>query len=423
MRQSRRADAGPARGASGRLHRVGARIPARVLWALVLACAAPACERKAPPPAPSRPAIAEPGRVTLTPQAEERLGIAAGLAPVERRRLPERHLFAGEVVPMPGRAVQVAAPLAGVVLADETGQLPRAGAPVKAGQLLLALAPLLGLGERAQAATLLSEAEAQVARTAAQEQAAALALQRAERLVRDGLSGARLLEEAQAQHATAAAAHRAARAQQSTLSGRSAQPGLLGATRILAPIDGAVRDVRVAVRQQVTAGAVLLELVGRDGLWLRVPVSSSEIARLDPGQAARVGALGAEPTDALLDAPPVQPAPETAQPALGTVDVYYALPAAARFRIGQRLAAWLARSSAEDSLVVPAAALLYGTAGEAWLYERTGPQTFARRRVEVLRIDGALAVLRRGAAGLAPSARVVTAGAHELYGAELGVGK
>lgn len=364
----------------------------------------------------------EPGRVTLTPQAEARLGIAEGLVAVEHRTLPERRLFAGEVLPAPGHTVLVTAPLAGVVVAAQGELLPQAGAHVRIGQPLLALAPVLALGERAQAATLLADAESQLARARAQEQAAALALERAERLVRDGLTGTKVVEEARAQHATAVAAQKAAESQQAALSGRGGRPGLLGATAVPSPLDGTVRDVRVAARQQVAAGTALIELVSRAALWLRVPVSSSEIARLDAGAEARVSALGEE-ASAALAAAPIHPAPETAQPSTGTVDLYFALPASARFRIGQRLAAWLGTRENGDGVVVPAAALLYGTAGEAWVYERTAPQIFHRRRVDVLRIEGAMALLRPGSAGLEPPARVVTAGAHELFGAELGVGK
>lgn len=401
-----------------------ARLDAPTLWLLAALCGA-GCGRPHSLPstaASQKPAVVEPGRVTLAPQAEARLGIPEGLAAVEHRALPERRLFAGEVLPAPGHAVLVTAPLAGMIVAAQTEPMPQAGAHVRAGQPLLALAPVLALGERAQAATLLADAESQLARARAQEQATALALERAERLVRDGLAGTKLVEEARAQHATASAAQKAAESQQAALSGRGTRPGLLGATTIVSPIDGTVRDVRVAPRQQVTAGAALLELVSRDALWLRVPVSSSEIARLDAGAEARVGALGEEPSAALA-ARPVHPAPETAQPVTGTVDLYFVLPADARFRIGQRLAAWLGARGSRDGLVVPAAALLYGTAGEAWVYERTAPQIFHRRRVEVLRIEGAMALLRPGSGELAPPARVVTAGAHELFGAELGVGK
>lgn len=397
-----------------------------LMAALLIEVQATGCRH--PPPTPviqtgAKPAVVEPGRVTLTPQAEERLGILEGLSSAERRRLPERRLFAGVVMAAPGRAVVVTAPLSGTVAAVENGRLPSAGVRVRVGQPLLAMAPLLGLGERAQAATLLTDTESQHARAQAQAQAATLALERAERLIRDGLAGTKLLEEARAQHAIALAAAKAAERQRVLLSGHGAQPGLLAATRVVSPIEGTVRDLRVAPQQHVAAGTPLLELVSREELWLRVPVSSSEITRLDPERAAQIGALGEAPPASLLDAPPARPAPETALPSAGTVDLYFALPATAGFRLGQRIAAWLARRGEDECLIVPAAALLYGTEGEAWVYERTAPQSFSRRRVEVLRVEGAQALLRVGTAGLLPSARIVTAGAHELYGAELGVGK
>ena len=45
-----------------------------------------------------------------------------------------------------------------------------------------------------------------------------------------------------------------------------------------APIDGVLREVRVALHQQVSAGAPLFEVVADKPLWVRVQVPSTELA-------------------------------------------------------------------------------------------------------------------------------------------------
>ena len=95
-------------------------------------------------------------------------------------------------------------------------------------------------------------------------------------------------------------------------------------------------------------------------------------------------------------------------------------------RLGQRLAVWVSRTASESGLTVPAAALLYDSGGETWVYEQLGPQLYARRRVEVVRLEGERALLRQleaGTGGLSLGVRVVTTGALELLGAEFEVGK
>ena len=74
----------------------------------------------------------------------------------------------------------------------------------------------------------------------------------------------------------------------------------------------------------------------------------------------------------------------------------------------------------EESLVVPWAAILHDIQGNTWVYESIAPQTFARRRVQVVRIVGGDAVL---ASGPKPGTKVVTDGAAELFGTEFGGGK
>lgn len=69
---------------------------------------------------------------------------------------------------------------------------------------------------------------------------------------------------------------------------------------------------------------------------------------------------------------------------------------------------------------IPYAAVIYDANGQAWAFTNPQTLTYVRERISVERIADDTAVLTSGpAAGV----NVVTTGAAELYGAELGVGK
>ena len=69
-------------------------------------------------------------------------------------------------------------------------------------------------------------------------------------------------------------------------------------------------------------------------------------------------------------------------------------------------------------MTIPYSAVLYDANGGTWVFVRSAPRTFVRQRIDVVRIDGDLAVLSGGPNG---DTEVVSVGAAELYGAELGV--
>ncbi len=68
---------------------------------------------------------------------------------------------------------------------------------------------------------------------------------------------------------------------------------------------------------------------------------------------------------------------------------------------------------------IPYAAVLYDEHGDTWAYTSPAPLTFVRKRIGVDYVRGDLAVLIKGPPA---GTRVVTVGATELLGAELGVG-
>ena len=70
--------------------------------------------------------------------------------------------------------------------------------------------------------------------------------------------------------------------------------------------------------------------------------------------------------------------------------------------------------------VVPHAALIYDGQGVPWVYASTGPLTFARTKIVVDRVEEDLVLLSHG---LSAGTEVVTVGATQVYGTELGIGE
>ena len=69
---------------------------------------------------------------------------------------------------------------------------------------------------------------------------------------------------------------------------------------------------------------------------------------------------------------------------------------------------------------MPHTALIYDGQGVPWVYTVTAPLTFLRAKVAVDRVVGERALL---SSGLSAGTEVVTVGATQVYGAELGIGE
>ena len=72
----------------------------------------------------------------------------------------------------------------------------------------------------------------------------------------------------------------------------------------------------------------------------------------------------------------------------------------------------------EGALAVEYAALIYDKQGKTWVYTAPEPLTFLRAKVVVAEIDGDRVTLSDGPP---PGTKVVTQGATQVYGAELGM--
>lgn len=357
---------------------------------------------------------AELATITLTPEAEQRLGIA--IATIERKPVPSARVVGGQAEVPPGRNAPLAAPLGGTVLAPAIGPTVVAGSRVRKGQTLFRLGPLPPADRELQR----NKAREEVATIRIRLEADQVKTARADQLLRDRAGSLKALQEAQAEEGQAQAALAAAESRLRFLSATDLDAmaaELPSALQIKSPHDGIVTDVKVAPGEPVTAGAALVTVVDPDPMWIRVPVYAGDLAALDTGATARVHLLGQSPKGHEWLAEPIA-GPPSANPASASVDLLFQSPnPGGVLRPGQRVSVTLTLRGREEALVAPWSSILFDFEGGAWVYENRAPHLFTRRRVELKHVVDSLAILARGPAA---GTKVVTTGAAELFGTEFG---
>ena len=372
--------------------------------------------------------------IQLSPAAEERLAIAT--AAVETRDVSRVRVYGGEILLPPGAALTISAPLGGTLRAPAPGGVPAVGDPLAEKQPVFVLTPLLSperevltpaerirfAESRNMLATSRIDAEAQAQQAFVQVDAARIALERAERLFRESAGPARTVDEAKAQLALATRSLEAAESRRKLLASLNLDEavGELTPLVIESPQPGIVRARHAAAGEVVASGAALFEVWKLDPVWVRVPVYVGEATEVAADDEAIVGELAARANDAGAAAQPVR-APPTAAPLASNVDLYYELPNPhGALRPGQRVSVRVKLRDPTASRVIPWSAVLHDIHGGNWVYERTAPHTYVRRRVTVRYVVDGLAVLEHGPA---ENAQIVTAGAMELFGTETGFAK
>lgn len=394
---------------------------AAAFWILHLGGAKKAESPKSPPPAVQSVAVKE-GElnvITLTPEAETRLGIKT--QELAKRRVERVRVLGGEMVLPAGRAVAVSSPFAGTIRIAPSASLAP-GQPIKKGRAALTLIPLLTNEARTTLATSLVEAEGQVRNADVQVKAATVALDRAKQLLAEDAGSKRGADEAQAAFEVAQKTLEAARARRDVLEKALQGSDTASATSLAieSPTDGIVRNVHVAAGQPVAAGAPLFDVANQDALWVRVPVYVGELNDLAAERPAAISRLGALPTEQPTTAKPIA-APPSATAATASRDLYYEIENTAGGWVpGQRVSVVIPAKSADESLVIPWSAVVHDVNGGAWVYETLAPHKYARRRVEVRNVTGTDAVL---ASGPHPGSVIVTQGVAELFGKEMGFAK
>lgn len=380
---------------------------APVLVALALASACGDGVEPSPPPAPTvRPSEGELGVIRLAPASIASLGIETST--ISSSVAPRTRTVGGVVTVPSGRVLTVAAPVAGKLRAGD--RTIAAGTSVGKGEILYELVPIAPVDRDLRA-----QSRRQRDASKARLDVARARLERTRTLLAQRGASQRALEEAEAELATAEAEDAAASARE-----RMLRRSPLDADAVLglaAPQDGVVRTIGAVAGQSVAAGTALFEISATRGLWVRVPLFAGELARVSASTPVRVRRLGDDAGEGEL-AVPVD-APPSADAASGSVDLFYALPGdSTELRPGERVMVELGYGDDAARISVPASAIVFDFDGGSWIYECVADGGFRRRRVEVLRRDAGRAVLGHGPAS---GTCVVTVGALELLGAELGV--
>ena len=365
-------------------------------------------EKAAPAKVENRVKESDLTRVRLSPEAERRLGIQ--VVDAVETVVSDVSQIAGEIMLIPGKSLVATAPVAGTVHLARPDLA--AGQTIRKGETLFRLTPVLGPQRDLRTSY---EAEVQSARV--RLDTATRQLERARRLLRDLAGSQKNVEAAEQEFGQAKAAYEAAVERLDRLKTHPLEADV--DMQIPAPETGIVRQIQVSENQTVTAGATLMEVIDVRRVWLRVPVYSGDLEGLSRQKTVPVRDVDGR--GAVRHATRVAAAP-TADPVAVTADLYFELANPdGQLRPGQRMMVALPSSTAgRKAIVVPASAVLYDIHGGSWIYVNRAPQEFQRQRVEVLQTDGAKVILARGPS---PGAKVVSAGAAELFGTEFGAGK
>ncbi|HET9218348.1 MAG TPA: efflux RND transporter periplasmic adaptor subunit [Terriglobia bacterium] len=347
--------------------------------------------------------------ITLTPEAETRLGIRVEEARTGSGSSIRR--LTGEITKPVGSNLVVSSPVAGTLqTAPSAG--PALGASVKKDQPLFVLTPFLPLPR-----DLKVTAEGEVAQARARVEAARQRKARADRMLADQVGTVRAVEEAQQEldvtlAALQAAERRAREIETAPLSGSET-------IVVRAPQDGVLRDIQVVSGQTIAAGVPMFEIENLSAaVWVRVPVYAGEAQTILSKATVTVQALSGEGPS--WKAEPVA-APPSADSSAGTVHLYYQLPnESLRFKPGEKVTVTLPATGSGKWIEIPWSAVVLDTNGGTWVYQMLGDRHYARRRVSVDHSAGGRAFLT---AGLAVGTPVVAEGAAELWGFEFGTGK
>ena len=371
---------------------------------------------KGPPPATQSNPVKETdlNTITLTEKAVERLGVET--VEIKEASIGNSRVFSGEIIATPGKTLTLSAPVAGTLMPAKNGQTVTPGQRVTKGQELFRLVILPSEKD------LLSVQEDLVQKQT-QYNVAVEKLKRASQLYEEKAGSLRAKQEAEAELAGIEAQLRVAKNRLELLKGNTSQAlaDRMSTLQLQAPITGIIQQLYSSTSQVLANAAPIVDIVSLNPVWVRVPLYAGDGSQINNNLPASVqGLSGFAGSPVSVMARPVK-GPQTSDPLATSIDLYYEINNSnGDFRPGQKVSVTLPYKGAQAALVIPYSAILYDIHGGTWIYENTGPGEYVRRRVELQRVDGTMAVLNRGPKA---GSRIVTAGAAEIFGTEFGGGK
>ncbi|MEE9385500.1 MAG: efflux RND transporter periplasmic adaptor subunit [Nannocystaceae bacterium] len=314
---------------------------------------------------------------------------------------------AGRIDTPPGGSAEVGAPLPGRLVAPKSGLL-WPGAKVHKGQVLASLLPSPSSPEAAARASLaVAEAHARASR-------AKLALERAERLIRDEAIPERELEDAQREIRVAQESVRAAKQAAALYSGARGKSAGRGTWHLTAPIDGTLVSVSATPGANVSPGQPLFRIVDTTQLWVIAQVPEQDAARLRTDRNPSFQLAGLDDWHAIRIAgthtnASIISVGQTVDRASRTVEVIYALrEPVASMRVGGLLRVSLPAGNEHTGVVIPRSALI-DQEGRDIVYVQVDGEHFQERLVRLGPLAGTDVGIR---SGLRTGERIVTRGAH-----------
>ncbi len=354
--------------------------------------------------------VREAGELRLSVAAQRAIGLHAD--EISLQDVAEELRLLGRLNVRPGRESTIKAPAAGLIRPIPGASWPEIGDRVDQGHRLAQLEAYVSPLEQAQLVIAKEEADTIIEQSQLTMQFARQQLDALEKSAPGVVSGSRL-KELQETYEKARAAAEQSRDKLKFLPHEPYQGNLrLGAIDLTCPHDGRVTAVHIGARQMTAAGEPLFTVADWSVLWVRVPVFPADAERVLHDEPASIVSSRTSAHTLLKPAPGGLPT----TPDQYAVDLYFELAnPRGQFMPGQAVTVALPTTKSQSRLVVATSALMWDSAGSAWLFVRTGPETFCRRKIEVgSRVSGGVVIAR----GLQPGEQVVTVGAAALYGEE-----
>lgn len=334
------------------------------------------------------------GTIQLSDQDRAALGLV--VASAVEGDLPESTLRFGRVVSLLANESQVVSPVTGHITRPPLVQL---GAPVKAGAVLLEIAPTLDTPDRISVGSQAAEREGQIEAAAGGVAQAEAEAARARQLSPHIVSAAKLLE---AETAVATARARLEGLRSARIAASQAQTNPVS---VSAPIAGTVAAIKIEVGALVNKGDVLAQIVREGPVWIDVSVPPDDPSGDRYSVTTSSGLIAAR----LLARGSVIDADGTRHDRL-VVDAAQS----AALRPGASVSVQVARG-ASRGIVIADSALVPGVDTDT-VFVEASPGIFAARPVQVAaRFEKQVRV----ASGLNAGDRVVVQGAMALQGERL----
>ena len=352
--------------------------------------------------------------VHLNDDSYRRLGIQ--IATVKRERLENKKVYGGEIVIPAGGLVSVSAPISGKLISLDKNPL-KPGAPIKLGQLLYRIQPIITADARANLVNALADAESLVNVAKSQVDATEIALNRAKKLLQDLVGSQRNVDDANAAHEIALRNLEAAYVKKNALH-QVVNLGTVEPIDIKSPQSGFISNIFAVTDQLVSAGNPIIEISSLNTLWVRVPIPAGDLDSIDLEANAKIQSLSAKLGAPSIDAKPTN-APPTADPLTSSSHLYYAIQNnQSALRPMQRVSVSLkSRSQSIQALTIPWSAVVLDVYGGSWVYTQQSANVYERKRVFLDHVVGKQAVLSEGPP---EGSKVVVNGALELFGVETG---